>query len=46
MYPEFDYKLQKSTLIVGNRWLAWSKKIGQIRYTNEWDTKNKMWVVA
>jgi len=26
MYPEFDYKLQKSTLISCTRWLAWRKK--------------------
>jgi len=25
MYHEFDYKIQKSTLITCTRWLAWRK---------------------
>jgi len=39
MYYEFDYKLQKSTLIVCIRWLAWKKS--QIRSQSKWETMNK-----
>jgi len=30
MYPEFDYKLQKSTLIADIRWLEEKNRLNQI----------------
>jgi len=40
MYQEFDYKTQKSTLIICIDWLT-RKKIGQTRYANKWGTMKK-----